>query len=229
MLKNRYIHFIQSFFILVCLWCSIASAATTPAVTPGATPSTSAAPAIAGQVIITSGSFSALDINKHTRILVRGANFFNGDTLITGPNSKAQVRYTDGTVLALDPDSEFKIANYHFQQPNQKDLNISRLIKGGFRALTGLISKNDPSAYQVDTTVAAIAVRGTSYGASFRAGKLYIGVWKGSIVIENSAGSILLGAGQNYDYAVVTAPDSSPVGLLSEPDALAGRCIQTPG
>lgn len=198
-------------------------AATTAAPAP-----TQTSPA-AGQVIITSGTFTATDINKQSRTLVRGDNFYNGDTLITGANSKAQVRFSDGSVVSLDPDSAFKVTNYHYQEPNQKDQNFAVLVKGGFRALTGLISKNNPSAYQVDTAVAAIAVRGTSFGASYREGKLFIGVWKGQIVIENSAGQIILGQGQNYDYAVVLSRSSSPVGLLSEPNELAGHCIQTPG
>jgi hypothetical protein len=167
--------------------------------------------------------------SKSIRTLVRGASFYSGDTLITGPNSKAQVRYTDGTVLALDPDSQFKVIDYHYQQAGQKDKNFATLVKGGFRALTGLISKKDPAAYQVNTAVAAIAVRGTSFGATMQNGQLYIGVWKGKIVIENQAGEIILGEGQNYSYATVTAANTSPVGLLSEPDALAGRCIRTPG
>lgn len=254
MLKQRIFNFIISFFIIALLSTSItntafAATSTTLSATPVAlassaasagSPATSApakpaaattasSPVTAGQVIITSGTFTASNLNKQIRTLVRGDNFYSGDTLITGPNSKAQVRYTDGTVLALDPDSQFKVIEYHYQQAGAKDKNFATLVKGGFRALTGLISKHDPNAYQVDTSVAAIAVRGTSFGASLKGGQLFIGVWKGKIVVENQAGEIILGEGQNYSYATVTAADSSPVGLLSEPDALAGRCIQTPG
>lgn len=249
-LKQRIFNFMISFFIIALLSTSItntafAATSTTPSAAPVAqssfTGSTVAAPTkpavatnapvgvTAGQVIITSGTFTASNLNKQIRALVRGDNFYSGDTLITGPNSKAQVRYTDGTVLALDPDSQFKVIEYHYQQAGAKDKNFATLVKGGFRALTGLISKHDPTAYQVDTSVAAIAVRGTSFGASLKGGQLFIGVWKGKIVVENQAGEIILGEGQNYSYATVTAADSSPVGLLSEPNALAGRCIQTPG
>ncbi len=256
MLKQRVSNFIISFFIIALLSVSItnsaladaistatpsatgaialtaspaAASAATSAPAKSATVTSASANATAGQVIITSGTFTAMNQSKSIRTLVRGASFYSGDTLITGPNSKAQVRYTDGTVLALDPDSQFKVIDYHYQQAGQKDKNFATLVKGGFRALTGLISKKDPAAYQVNTAVAAIAVRGTSFGAALQNGQLYIGVWKGKIVIENQAGEIILGEGQNYSYATVTAANTSPVGLLSEPDALAGRCIRTPG
>ncbi len=224
MLKHRLFNFLFSFFFLTLLISSTANAATTA---PASASTTTLTPV--GQVIITEGTVTDMDINKHIRPIARGDKFYNGDTLITAAESKVQVRYTDGTVLALDADTQFKVTNYHYQEANQPDKNFAVLIKGGFRALTGLISKNNPAAYQVDTTVAAIAVRGTSFGASYRNGKLFIGVWKGLIVIENSAGSLLLGANQNYDYAVVTAADSSPVGLLSQPNELAGHCLETPG
>ncbi len=254
MLKFRFLNYIFSFFIIILLSTSIANAAVTTTATPAPSATTTAtplstpaatlvsapsttptdaatsAPTPAGQVIITSGIFTAMNLNKQIRTLTRGENFYNGDTLITGPASKAQVRYTDGTVLALDPNSQFKVTDYHFQQAGLKDKNFASLLKGGFRALTGLISKKDPTAYQVDTSVAAIAVRGTSFGAALNSsGQLFIGVWKGKISIQNAVGTIILGEGENYDYATVTSADSSPVGLLSEPDELAGRCIQIPG
>lgn len=253
MLKSRFFNFVISFFIIALLSTglpNLAFAAANSSSTPTATttissPTTSGTPTVnsattqlaatasatdaAGQVIITSGTFTAMNPSNQIRTLLRGANFYTGDTLITGPNSKAQVRYTDGTVLALDPDSQFKVIEYHYQQAGAKDKNFASLVKGGFRALTGLISKHDPSAYQVNTSVAAIAVRGTSFGASLKGGQLFIGVWKGKIVVENQAGEIILGEGQNYNYATVSAANSSPIGLLSEPDALAGRCIQVPG
>lgn len=259
MLKFRFLNLIFSLFIIILLSTPIANAAVTTTATPAqpvttatpaqsvtttATPSSTPAatqlsapsttpndaPTPAGQVIITSGTFTAMNLNKQIRTLIRGANFYDGDTLITGHASKAQVRYTDGTVLSLDPDSQLKVTDYHYQQAGLKDKNFASLLKGGFRALTGLISKQDPTAYQVDTGVAAIAVRGTSFGAALNSsGQLFIGVWKGKISIQNAAGTIILGEGENYDYATVTSAESSPVGLLSEPDELAGRCIQIPG
>lgn len=40
-----------------------------------------------------------------------------------------------------------------------------RLIKGGFRAVSGLIGKADPNEYRVSTPVATIGIRGTDYVA----------------------------------------------------------------
>jgi len=42
---------------------------------------------------------------------------------------------------------------------------LLRLFRGGFRAITGFISKRKPDAFKVNTTVATIGIRGTEFDA----------------------------------------------------------------
>lgn len=231
MLNRRFAINFLTIFLLALFNLPLAFAANTSPTASATTASaptspSTATPLTAGQVIVTSGSFSDMGVDKKIRTLKRGDVFYNGDTLITADKSKAQVRFTDGTVVALEEKTNYKILDYHYQEPGIKDKNFTSLLTGGFRALTGVISKHDPSAYQVSTSVAAIGVRGTMYGAVIKAGKLFVGVWKGKIVIANDAGTILLGTGATYDYAMINSLKSSPVGLLSEPSELAGQCQQ---
>lgn len=234
MLNHRHLHHFLSILFLIALYFPVVNAATTTNSTPTTAittpaPTTSNAPVVAGEVIVTQGIFTDVAPNKQVRTLVRGDSFYNGDTLNTGDKSKAQVRFTDGTIVAFTDNTSFKIADYHYQEAGQQDKNFTSLVKGGFRALTGIISKNNPSAYQVSTSVAAITVRGTMYGATINKGALFVGVWKGRIVIANQAGTIFLGEGENYDYAEIPSFKSSPIGLLTEPSELAGQCQQVGG
>lgn len=178
----------------------------------------------AGQVIVVSGPFQAINKDKQTRILERGAYFYSGDSLMTGTNGSAQIRFSDGTVMALNTNSQIRIDNYSYQKDPKKDKSTVSLVKGGFRALTGLMSKSNPDSYQVETPVAVIGVRGTNYSAALDRGELYAGVWKGVIIAKNDAGAINLGDGQDYSYAVVKAKNVAPIGLLNPPVQLTARC-----
>ncbi len=178
----------------------------------------------AGQVIVISGPFQAINADKQTRTLDRGAYFYSGESLMTGTNSTAQIRFTDGTVMALNPNSQIKIDGYIYQKDPKKDKSTVSLIKGGFRALTGLISKSSPDSYKVETPVAVIGVRGTNYSAVLDQGELYAGAWKGVIIAKNDKGDINLGEGQDYNYAVIKSKSVAPIGLLNPPAQLTSHC-----
>lgn len=177
----------------------------------------------AGQVIIVAGPFSIVHANNVRVTPKRGDTFYSGDTLITGSKGSAQVRFTDGGVLALTGNSALKINDYHYEKNSSTDKSITTLVKGGFRALTGLIAKEEPTSYKIQTAVAVIGVRGTNLGGVLSKGKLFTGVWKGVISVQNEHGSINLGQGQDYNYSE-TSPGHAPIGLLNPPAELAGQC-----
>lgn len=178
----------------------------------------------AGQVIVVAGPFRIIHANNVSVTPKRGDTFYSGDTLMTGRKGTAQVRFTDGGVLALNENSQLKVNDYHYQKDTSSDKSVMTLVKGGFRALTGLMAKEKPSSYKVQTQVAVIGVRGTNLGAVLKRGRLYAGVWKGNIFVENTKGSIELGKGNDYNFTEVS-PNQAPVGLLTPPSELEGGCL----
>lgn len=178
---------------------------------------------LAGQVIVVSGPFRIIHADNTAISPKRGDNIFSGDTLVTGNKGSGQIRFTDGGVLALAENSQLKINDYHYEKNTSEDKSVTTLIKGGLRALTGLIAKEQPSSYKIQTAVAVIGVRGTNLGAALSKGKLYTGVWKGGISVQNTRGSIDLGEGQKYQYSVISR-DSAPVGLTNMPAELKCNC-----
>jgi len=178
----------------------------------------------AGQVIITSGPFQAISTSNQARVLTRGSYFYSGETLLTGSNSTAQVKFSDGTIMAFYPNTRIRVDEYSYQQDNKKDKSVVTLVKGGFRALTGAISKKDSSAYAVQTPVAVIGVRGTTYGAVMDKGHLYSGVWDGGIFVQNNKGMINLGQNNMYHFSEVASKNAAPIGLPRAPEQLVGPC-----
>ena len=181
----------------------------------------------AGQVIVVAGPFKIIHADNVAVTPKRGDSFYSGDTLATGKKGTAQVRFTDGGVLALTENSQIKINEYQYTK-SSSDKSIATLVKGGFRALTGLIAKQDPGSYKIQTPVAVIGVRGTNLGGVLARGKLFTGVWKGLIFVQNDKGSITLGQGQDYNFSEVS-PGQAPIGLLNPPPELAGQCNIRPG
>lgn len=174
----------------------------------------------AGFVLMSSGDFHAVQLNQVTRKLNRKSPFYPGEILRTGADAKAQVRFVDGSLIALRADTEIKIDEFRFNEPAKgEDKNIFTLINGGFRTITGKIGKKNPDNYQMKSSVASIGVRGTTYEVVL--GKeLNVAAWQGTIIVENDAGKLALGVGAAYNFATVGGNDQMPRGLLQPPSSI---------
>lgn len=175
----------------------------------------------AGQVIVARGTVQALAANGEARELRRRSPFYAGDTIRTASASEVQLRFADGAVLALRPESEFRVDEYRFDnQGGAGDRSVSTLLKGGLRTITGVIGKQDPQAYQVKTPVATIGVRGTHYEAVLESPKsLVLAAWQGGIRVRNEHGAIDLGMGAAYNFGRAGS-DQPPQGILEPPPTL---------
>jgi len=122
---------------------------------------------VAGKVGYMSGTLVAQRTDGTLKVLVPKSEVLAGDMLITAKDSYAQVKMNDGSLMTLRPNSNLRIEAYQFSQDApQSDNAIFRLLKGGFRAVTGLIGKRgNADAYQVHTASATIGIRGTDYSA----------------------------------------------------------------
>ncbi len=132
---------------------------------------------------------------------------YQGDQIVTGNDGELLVRMTDGTTMAVRPDSEIRVEQYRFENDTRKneDNNLFvHLAKGGLRMVTGLIGKRNPKGFKVGTPTATIGVRGTDFEVAVldkdKAGAeagTYSKVFDGATFLENSLGKrIELGAGQ---------------------------------
>ena len=194
-----------------------------------------------GKVLIAVGEVSAQ--REQLVPLKRGGILLEQDHLLTGSKGRAQFLMVDGAKISLKPSSELFLEEYKFTTAadvvgrNPSSLSMS-LIKGGFRTLSGAIGSGpDKSGYQVKTPIATIGIRGTDYsvlicstgcpsidGSGNVTPGLYIGVTSGSIVIQNSAGTLVLEANQ---YAYVASENTPPVRITTPPENLMSYAISS--
>lgn len=195
---------------------------------------------LAAKVILVTGDATATATSGEVRVLSRGVDLFEGDTVETQVKSYVKLRYTDGGAMLIRPSSRLKIAKYVAPDPGEGS-QVTELLKGGMRAVTGAITKKKPENWEMKTPVATIGVRGTDFVARYCNGDctdlsefgvpapadgLWVFVYEGRLEICNNAGCIIVEAGQG---AWVADADTMPV-LLTEgiPGILAGDRLPSP-
>jgi len=185
--------------------------------------------ASSGSVSQLSGTLSVRKPDGSVRILSRQSQIQGGDTINTQQGSYAQIKFTDGGQITLKPNSSVKIERFSFVEAEpKKDGFFYSLVKGGLRAVSGLVGKRgDPDAYQMGTETATIGIRGTSFGADDCTGTpategpckglepaVYVSVTDGEIIATNNAGSVSFLAGQ---FGMIDSRERRPRFLSTDP------------
>lgn len=119
---------------------------------------------VIGRIAFLRGQLSATDNHKKTRQVFVGGPLYEGDQLKTGLSSFAVLAFKDESRITLNANSEFKIKKHHYDaKAPERSSALMSLIKGGLRAVSGLIGKKNKDAYRMSTPVATIGIRGTGY------------------------------------------------------------------
>ncbi len=134
------------------------------------TTSAAEAPPPAGKVVAVAGQVTAGGDDGAIRPIAKDDPIFAGDTISTGPNSRARIVFSDEGVIFLRPSSRFVIKSYSNSGDPQQDESKFSLVRGGFRSVTGAIGKANTKNYEVETPVATIGIRGTDHEGRFCAG-----------------------------------------------------------
>ncbi len=154
----------------------------------------------AANVNFSSGSVTAVNAVGVQRPLTKGAEISNGDTIRTGDGGRAQLRFSDGAMVSLQPETEFRVDNYQYSgKPDGQERGFFSLLKGGLRTITGFVGRSSRDNYKVTTGVATIGIRGTEYAAGLNSAGDVLDVATGEGLVEvcNAAGCILLAGGES--------------------------------
>ena len=152
-----------------------------PAAAPVAAPAPLPPPAgPIGSVALVTGSVTA-GTGGQARALGAGDPLLEGQAIVVGPNSYASLKFNDGGRVLLRPNTEFVVESFRAAAalptapapaaaapatappPAVSGNAFFRLVRGGFRAVTGLIGKADRADYRVSTPAATIGIRGTDF------------------------------------------------------------------
>jgi hypothetical protein len=127
---------------------------------------TAAESPVVGEVAFSKGVGFAQSPGQNPRTLGAGMTLKEGDKLTTAASGTAIVQMKDGTRMTLRPQSEVLLEQYRYKESAPQDNSmVLQLFKGGFRAITGLINKNNDQAARVKTATATIGIRGTDFDA----------------------------------------------------------------
>lgn len=119
----------------------------------------------AGSVEFSRGVGFAQTPGQMPRTLGKGLDLKEGDRLTTSDGASAIIKLQDGTRMTVRPNSEIVLQQYQFKENAPDNNMVMQLVRGGFRAVTGLITKSSPNAARVQTNTATIGIRGTDFDA----------------------------------------------------------------
>ena len=178
-----------------------------------------------GTVTQLSGTLSVRKADGSVRILSQRSQIATGDTINTQQDSYAQIKFSDGGQLTLKPNTAVKIENFKFaEEKPAEDSFVYSLLKGGLRAVTGIVGKRSKDKYELGTATATIGIRGTTLSADDCVNNrtadcarldaaVYIGVADGEVVVKNGQGELGLTAGQ---FGMIS-PNQRPLFLSTDP------------
>lgn len=137
----------------------------------------------AGEITLLTGRATAASPEGTIRNLGKGDPVYSREFVSTSNNSFVNIKFADGGAVLIKPNSRFHIEQFAYSgvekrtetapKPAAKTESAPRraaassaffrLLKGGFRAVSGAIGKKDRNEYRVSTPVATIGIRGTDY------------------------------------------------------------------
>lgn len=162
-----------------------------------------------GEVSNLSGTLSVTHADGTSKLLSVKSQVQQGDTLATEAGTYARVKFIDGGEVVLRPGSQVKVDAFSYDQAKPAaDNQVISLLKGGLRAITGLLGKRNRNKVSYVTPTATIGIRGTNLGAQLDADNgLHVDVAEGAVVITNKGGQLEVSVGQ---FAFVKSGDAPP-------------------
>ncbi|MEM5530453.1 FecR domain-containing protein [Gammaproteobacteria bacterium AS21] len=157
--------------------------------------------AASGQIVFTVGDPVVTDVNNNSSAVENGQGLNQGDQIDTR-SGLVQIKFSDGSFMALQPQTQFKIKEYQFNGTQDgSERSIYQLSQGGLRTVSGQIGKKNQRNYAIETPVATIGIRGTKFRlqlAPLTASALPADGWlqvimgeSGVVVVETSKGERL--------------------------------------
>ena len=170
--------------------------------------------AAAGRVDFTTPGVTVAGRDGQAKPLAKGTELDSGDTVRTN-DGRAQIRFTDGSYVSLQPNTDFAISDYKFEGKDD-DRGFFGLVKGAMRTVTGAVGRVNRNSYRITTPTATVGIRGTGgvvqilpSGATLVIGTS--GIWS----LTNPAGSIDIPAG--VSGLAPTQPNTPPTETNTQP------------
>ena len=123
-------------------------------------PAVALQPDTIGHIQTLKGAASILRDNNTVPVAV-GVPVYRGDTIRTAKTGSVGIVLTDDSSFSLGPNSDIALKDYLFNPKEGKFALVTRMAKGTFAYLSGIIAKLSPDSIRLEIPDATIAVRGT--------------------------------------------------------------------
>lgn len=133
-----------------------------------------------GDVLRARGNIASVYENL-PRTLAAGSDVKFLDTIVTGTDTRAEIKLIDDSVLSLGDDTALKIDEMVYD-PGQPGKGVLTLTRGVFRMVSGKINKTEGGTLTLKTPVATIGVRGTDFWGLQEENKLTMALIDNGIV-----------------------------------------------
>jgi len=124
-----------------------------------------------------------------------GENVIRNEIVKTASESWTKLVFSDSTNLSVGPNAIVRLSNFVSTGPSSYGKATVDIAKGAFRFATGHSEKR---AYEINTGVATIGVRGTVFDGDSETGKTKLHVASGAVVVHTKKGKVCdIKAGQS--------------------------------
>lgn len=177
---------------------------------------------VAARADFVHGLVTATASGQAGRALSKGGEVFDQDRIDTAQGARAQLRFSDGGLVSLLPETTFSVEEYRLGAGGGEDGSlVFGLLRGGLRTVTGAIGKGKPDNYQLKTPVGTLGIRGTEFIAVLNPpGTLRVHVGRGKVVLTNQHGTLEVPEGYNAIMTLDEAPrltEEGPVFMATGP------------
>jgi hypothetical protein len=193
---------------------------------------------IVARVAAFSGTAVIVGVDGSTRAVVLRMPLVNGESVRTEKGAHVVLAFRDESKITVIGESEFKLENVRLTGPQADSGSfVVRVVRGGARALTGLLAKREPGAVRFNALTATIGIRGTGHdtrlaldcvnGACSQG--VFVHTWEGEVGLEAAQQTLPVGVGRagvfNPEHKRLTLLDQIPQFFLDEtaprPDGVA--------
>ena len=138
-------------------------------------------------------------------LLEPGDALCHGDTIRTGPFSRATVRIPEGTLVRIDADSAIRVHAVENETQSWFDV-VVKLIKGTLHAIS-----RDPESLSFDTPFVNAGIEGTEFVLEVTEEGTAVTVLEGEVALENRYGTAGVPGGQRGFVPAGGGPTIEPV------------------
>jgi len=162
-----------------------------------------------GQVTAIKGNAVAIQ-DALPRPLKIGATILLNDVISTGKGAKVELKMSDNAVFSLGPRTSFVVEEYFLT--GETGSGVVRLLDGAVKVISGQIAQLSNKPFKLNTAVATIGVRGTTFWGGKLDGVNQFALLDGAgITVTNQAGSVEITAvGQGTSVADGTTAPIAP-------------------